>query len=167
MRFNKFYLLTLLCIPLTSYSTTWEALLKSNVDQAYTEFNEKIAYCNANKQPLKKITDDWFIHLSKNEKLAAASYIQYLADKDCWGDALTKYESALLSYAAESNDKKQLNERLYFSKVYRNKMLENTFKNLDVSELMSWYEKEGGVSPFDFFDFLIQYPEFQHPELKK
>lgn len=31
--------------------------------------------------------------------------------------------------------------------------LKGAFKNLDVSALIAWYEKQGSVAPFDFFDF--------------
>ncbi|MDK9777727.1 MULTISPECIES: hypothetical protein [Vibrio] len=161
MRSTSFFFFIALIQPQITHAVTWEESLKLHVTKAYVSLDRKIAICRENKKPLKKIADDWFINMPKNEKLAAATYIQYLADRDCWGAELLAYESALLAYSAEVEDKTLLESWLYLSKVPKNIALKDSFENMDVSKLISWYQSQGGVSPFDFQAFLMQYSEFQ------
>ncbi|MDW6004001.1 hypothetical protein [Vibrio mangrovi] len=129
--------------------------------ESYTALESKMESCDKIEEKLPKINEQWFIKLSKKEKYAAASYLDYLADMNCYGNEQQKYESAMLAYTAESKDKHDLEEWFSSARVYRSPEFENTFSKLDISRLLHWYKQHGELKPFDIVQFLQQYPEFQ------
>lgn len=143
-----------------SQAQTWEVYLKQQMDHSFAALDNKIAYCHNHRQPLAKITDDWFIKLSKNEKFVATNYLYWLASQDCWKPELLRYQANVLAYTAESNDKKALNKWLELSGVYTTQNLEKTFKQMDITRLITWYQSHAKLVPFNEVEFLEQYPEF-------
>lgn len=161
MRFNKIIFILFL-FSSSSHGLTWEESLKLEMDNSYQRLESKMESCKLKEKPLPKITDRWFIKLSKDEKYAAATYLEYLADKNCFGDNLKQYESDVFAYAAEINSKSIVQDWLNLTKVYRGDNFDSTFKKLDVSPLLIWSKKNQALlKPFDKVEFLEMYNEFQ------
>ena len=131
------------------------------MDNSYSVLEVKIEACLSEKVSLPKITEDWFINLSKDEKYAAASYLEQLVEMACFSDELKEYESDLLAYTAETKNESALKDWLDFAKVYRGKEFESAFKTLNLSPLLSWSKQQRILKPFDKIDFLENYAEFK------
>ncbi|MCA2017409.1 hypothetical protein LDJ79_14895 [Vibrio tritonius] len=147
--------------PLSAHSLSWQQYLEQQKDEAKINLEMKIEQCNKNRGYLNKIEDDWFISLTKEQKYAAASYLEYMATSTCYGEELKEYNSALVAYSAYDKTGKELKQWIDFIRFKPQQKLGKAFDTLDTRPLTKWFSKQPIVLPFDKQEFLKQYAEFQ------
>lgn len=158
---TRYRLLLLLLFSTLAQAQTWSEHLKSNIEIQKANLEKQMMLCKSYKSDLPKITKEWFIKLTKDEKYALASYISYEIDMRCFGEQQAKYESAIIAYTSETGNSKMLNEWLEFSKVYRSSIFNEVFDKVDVSAALEWLNQNPDIKSFDKVIFLEQYPEFK------
>lgn len=162
MPYNTLKLAVAVALPLAfcAHAGTWQQSLKHRMDNDYAALNRKVEICKQQATPLKKIDQSWFIKLNKQQKYAAASYLNWMVKKRCYQPEWANYAASLLAYTAETGQQQVLNQWLPLAQVYRPKNLEKSFQQLDVTPIQNYFAHHPNIAPFNIMNFLQQYPEF-------
>lgn len=159
--FKKALFALLLLAPLSAYCQSWQQYLEQQKDEAKINLEMKVDQCSKNRGFLNKIDDDWFTSLTKEQKYAAASYLEYMANSTCYGEELKEYNSALLAYSAYDKKGSELKQWIDFIRFKPEQKFGKAFDTLDTRPLTQWFHQQPIVLPFDKQEFLKQYPEFR------
>ncbi|NOH73423.1 hypothetical protein F0225_19110, partial [Vibrio pectenicida] len=83
--------------------------------------------------------------------------MKMLVQDRCLSDERKEYAAALFSYSAEVGDNEAMQDWLALENVYRTSSHEETFKTLDVSNLVEFVDANPSVQDFDLHEFLKNY----------
>ncbi|NOH73437.1 hypothetical protein F0225_19185, partial [Vibrio pectenicida] len=155
MRFNLAILASIISFSLSAQ--TWTEYLKNDLDRKLSSLESRMVQCDSEKSKLPKISKPWFISLSRDEKAAAGAYMKMLVQDRCLSDERKEYAAALFSYSAEVGDNEAMQDWLALENVYRTSSYEETFKTLDVSNLVEFVDANPSVQDFDLHEFLKNY----------
>lgn len=155
-----------MCLTLTfSAAATSASLLTSNEDLAkdlelkYQALNAKTEICREGRRSqieVDKLTSKWFADLPSESKKVVLLIASHEAMERCTQVQVDGYSLSLVEYAAQTEDKKQLEEWLQIKQNFKPEELANDIDALNSEELIAFLKEPQLNKPFDLLAIIKQ-----------
>jgi hypothetical protein len=150
-----------------SFSTTAisASLLLSNEDLAkelelkYQALNTQTQLCRESRREqieVDKLTNKWFVDLPSKSKKIVLLIASHEAMERCTKVKADEYSLALIEYAAQAEDKKQLEEWLKIKQNFKPEELASDISSLSSEELKELLRSPQLDEPFDLIAIIKQ-----------
>ncbi|MDO6686737.1 MULTISPECIES: hypothetical protein [unclassified Agarivorans] len=155
-----------MCLTLTfSAAASSASLLVSNEDLAkdvelkYQALNAKTQICRESRRSqieVDKLTSIWFADLSSDSKKVVLLIASHEAMERCTQVQADEYSLSLVEYAAQTEDKMQLEEWLKLKQNFKPEELANDIDALNSEELIASLKEPQFAKPFDLIAVIKQ-----------
>ncbi|GGB21987.1 hypothetical protein [Agarivorans gilvus] len=154
----RFRLLIAYLVLIFSATASSASLLKSDEDLAkdlelkYQALNAKTQTCREGRSShieVDKLTNQWFAGLSSERKKVVLLIANHEAMERCTQVQADEYSLSLVEYAAQTADKKQLEEWLHIRQNFKPQELVNDINALNNEKLIAFLKNPQFNKPFD------------------
>ncbi|WP_221075752.1 hypothetical protein [Agarivorans aestuarii] len=133
--------------------------LANELELKYQALNAKTQVCREarrNHIEVEKITSNWFLALPAESKKVVLLVASHEAMERCTKAQADEYSLILVEYAAQTEDKNQLDEWLKIKQNFKPDELVNDINELNSEELIAFLKEPLLSEPFDLIAIIKQ-----------